>query len=193
MANNEIKLGIDPALMEILRKIENREPLMKNIAGIMLDEVHQNFEQQGNPAWRALSEKTITDRRSKGYWPGKILQRTGQLLKSVTAKSDNNFSQVGTNKNYAAIHQFGGDIYQAARSELFTRKRRKKKSRKTYEQYGAEFYYDVHKGAFSKGSSFGKGFEHKARTIKVPPRPFLVLSDSAFKEIEDEIRKYITQ
>jgi len=173
---SEIKVGIDPALMSLLKKVENREPLMRIIAGIMLDDVHENFEQQGRPPWRALSEKTINDRRAKGYWPGKILQRTGQLLKSITPKADNNSAQVGTNKNYAAIHQFGGEINQAARQNLYIQSRYSRGKKK---------------GKFKKGTEFGKGLEFKARTIKVPPRPFLVLSDSALKEIEDEIKKFI--
>ncbi len=172
----EIKVEIEPALFKVLNKIQNREPLMRNISGIMLDDVHENFEQEGRPAWRSLSEKTIKDRKSKGYWPGKILQRTGQLLKSITAKYDNNSAQVGTNKNYAAIHQFGGTINQAARQNLFIHSR---------------YIKGKKKGKFKKGTEFGKGSAIKAHTIKVPPRPFLVLSDSALKEIEDEVRNYI--
>lgn len=175
---SEIKVGIDPALMSLLKKVENRGPLMRIIAGIMLDDVHENFEQQGRPPWRALSEKTITDRRAKGYWPGKILQRTGQLLKSVTAKSDNDSSQVGTNKIYAALHQFGGDINQAARQNIYIQ---------------AKYLRGKKKGKFKKGTEFGRGSEFKSRTIKVPPRPFLVLSESALKEIENEVKKYISQ
>lgn len=172
----EIKVEIEPALFKVLNKIQNREPLLRNISGIMLDDVHENFEQEGRPAWRALSEKTIKDRQSKGYWPGKILQRTGQLLKSIISKYDNNSAQVGTNKNYAALHQFGGTINQAARQNLFIHSRYTKGNKK---------------GKFKKGTEFGQGSAIKAHTIKVPPRPFLVLSDSALKEIEDEVKKII--
>lgn len=172
----EIKVEIEPALLRALNKIKNRAPLMRNISGIMLDEVYENFEQEGRPAWRSLSEKTIKDRKSKGYWPGKILQRTGQLLKSITARYDNDSAQVGTNKNYAAIHQFGGTINQAARQNLFIHNRYKKGNKK---------------GKFKKGTEFGRGAEIKAHTIKVPARPFLVLSESALRDIVDEIRKHI--
>lgn len=47
------------------------------------------------------------------------------------------------------------------------------------------------KGKFKKRTEFGQESVFKAHTIKVPPRPFLVLSDQALDEIITEIRKEI--
>ncbi len=54
-------------------------------------------------------EKPVQERRvKKGYWPGKILQVRGELAASITSHYDQDSAVVGTNKVYAAIHQFGG-------------------------------------------------------------------------------------
>ena len=109
----EIKIDdkeIQQLLKKLISKTENLHPLMKNISGIMLDSVEENFEKEGRPdKWQGLKKTTIKQRTKKGYWPGRILQVRGELAASITNKSDENSAVVGTNKVYAAIHQFGGD------------------------------------------------------------------------------------
>lgn len=180
----EIKVDakIPDVIGELLSKVQNRKPLMMEISGIMLDEVRQNFEVQGRPRWTPLAPSTIKDRTRKGYWPGKILQRTGQLLRSITASADENTAQVGTNKVYAAVHQFGGLITQAPRSSIYVQQRYKKGKKK---------------GKFKKvpesQKQFGQGFTYKARNIRIPARPFLNLSDSAIDEIKEAIFRYLNE
>jgi len=109
----EIKIEdieLQRVLKKLISKTENLSPLMKNIAGIMLDSVEENFEKEGRPEkWASLAKPTIKLRTKKGYWPGRILQVRGELAASIINKSDENSAVVGTNKVYAAIHQFGGD------------------------------------------------------------------------------------
>jgi len=109
----EIKVDdkeIQQLLKKLISKTKNLRPLMKNIAGIMLDSVEENFEKEGRPEkWQELSEVTIKQRTKKKYYPGKILQMRAELATSITNKYDNNSARVGTNKEYAAIHQFGGN------------------------------------------------------------------------------------
>jgi len=109
----EIKVDdkeIQQVLRNLISKTENLRPLMKNIAGIMMDSVEENFEQEGRPdKWEKLSPVTKKQRSKKGYWPGRILQMQGNLAASITSKYDENSAVVGTNKVYAAIHQFGGE------------------------------------------------------------------------------------
>ncbi len=107
----EIKID-DDELNNLLNKLSskavNAAPLMKNIAGILEYSVEENFEHEGRPKWDKLSNTTIKQRSKKGRSPGKILQMQGELATSVTSSYDSNSSAVGTNKVYAAIHQFGG-------------------------------------------------------------------------------------
>lgn len=177
-----IKVNIDPVFNKLLMKLKNRAPVMKIISGIMLDEVHQNFVSGGRPVWRALAESTKKDRKSKGYSldPKFILQRTGQLLKSIHARYDNDSALVGTNKKYAGLHQFGGTINQGGRSSLYKQ---------------ARFSRGDKKGKFKKVSKsnreYGQGFTFKARTFTVPPRPFLTISDKGIKNIQQAIVDYL--
>lgn len=107
----EIKIDnkeVEKALLEIAQKTSNLRPLMKNIAGIMADSTEENFKVEGRPKWKDLSEKTKTARKKTGYYPGQILQVSGQLALSVTTQYDETSAVIGSNKIYAAIHQLGG-------------------------------------------------------------------------------------
>lgn len=109
------------ALTDLLQRLAQRtgdlSPLMGSIANDMLDEVEENFEQQGRPKWKPLAESTIERREKLGYWPGKILQMRGELAAAVQTFSSANEAGVSVAKTYAAIHQFGG---QAGRGKKTT-------------------------------------------------------------------------
>lgn len=47
-------------------------------------------------------------KKVKPTWPGKILQESGLMLGSIITYYGKDYAGVGTNKVYAAIHQFGG-------------------------------------------------------------------------------------
>ena len=108
----EIKIDnkeLNQVLGKLFEKTTDLRPLMKNIAGIMADAVEENFKQEGRPEWAKLKDSTIKLRTQKGYWSGKILQMRGELAASITSEYSENSAIVGTNKTYAAIHQFGGN------------------------------------------------------------------------------------
>lgn len=67
----------------------------------------------GNP-WTALKASTIRQRRGKSRH--KILRDTGRLQNSVSYQVDQESVTVGTDVEYAAIHQFGGNIRQKRRT-----------------------------------------------------------------------------
>ena len=100
---------VERALIETARKAEDLRPLMKNIAGIMADSTEENFKEEGRPdKWQELAEATIKHRKKTGHYPGRILQVEGQLATSVTTQYDNDSAVIGSNLDYAAIHQLGG-------------------------------------------------------------------------------------
>ncbi len=108
----EVKIDdkqLQQALKKLAAKTSDLRPLMQNIAGILEDSVEENFEKEGRPKWQKLAKSTIKQRRKKGYWPGRLLQMQGELASSITSNYDSNFTIVGTNIKYAAIHQFGGN------------------------------------------------------------------------------------
>lgn len=100
---------------------------------------------------------------------GQPLRDTGRLMASITYRTgkdgDSSFVDVGTNVRYAPIHQFGGTIKIAARSQHVYRQLLKT-------------------GAFKRGfvkksrSNFAQGVTIGAHEIVIPARPFLPLTDN---------------
>lgn len=95
-------------------------PLMREVAGIMLSEVEDNFAAQGRPRWLELKSVNLAragykrDKKGRQALPRnrkasyQILQDTGRLASSITQAFDSGTATVGTNLVYAAIHHFGG-------------------------------------------------------------------------------------
>ena len=114
MADEPIEIKIDnkavnEKLLELAKRGENLRPLMKNIAGIFASSTEENFKEEGRPdKWTDLAEITKEKRKKKNKWPGQILQVQGQLASSVNTQYDDNSAVIGSNKDYAAIHQLGG-------------------------------------------------------------------------------------
>lgn len=120
----EIKIDnkeLNQVLDKLFEKTTDLKPLMKSIAGTMADAVEENFKQEGRPEWTKLKDSTIKLRTQKGYWPGKILQMRGELAASITSQYNENSAIVGTNKVYAAIHQFGGKTGKNKKVEILAR------------------------------------------------------------------------
>jgi len=112
----EIKIesaGVIDALNEMLARGNDLTPAMQLIAAVMESATEGAFANEADPVTRAPWEKlssqtTIPFRIKSGYWPGQILQRTGQLAASIETDYGDNWAAIGTNKVYAAILFFGG-------------------------------------------------------------------------------------
>ena len=114
MSDKPIQIKIDNndierKLLELAQKSENLRPLMKNIAGIFASATEENFKNEGRPdKWTELSEATKKQRTKQKKWPGQILQVSGQLASSISTQYDDESAIIGSNLDYAAIHQLGG-------------------------------------------------------------------------------------
>lgn len=108
----EIKLDnkeVESRLLDLAKRSEKLRPLMKNIAGVFAYSTEENFKNEGRPdKWTELSESTIKQRTKNKQWPGMILQISGQLASSVNTYYDDDSAVIGSNLEYAAIHQLGG-------------------------------------------------------------------------------------
>ncbi len=100
--------AVTEKLLELAQKGENLRPLMKNIAGIFAYSTEENFKNEGRPKWQDLADSTKKQRQKKRKWPGQILQVEGQLASSINTYYDNDSAVIGSNLDYAAIHQLGG-------------------------------------------------------------------------------------
>ena len=142
----EIKLDnqeVQNRLLELASKCENLRPLMKNIAGIFAYSTEENFKNEGRPEkWLDLAESTKKQREKKRKWPGQILQVEGKLAASINTFYDDDSAIIGSNLDYAAIHQLGG---QAGRN----------------------------------------------KSVSIPARPYLKLTDNEYREIIQSAQKYL--
>lgn len=105
MLNFELKFDfekIEKSLQEKIQRTENLKPVMNSIGLDMLKEVQLNFRGEKTPegdSWQK-SKRALRD-------GGKTLRDKGILQKSIGARHNNTSAKVGTNLEYATIHQFG--------------------------------------------------------------------------------------
>ena len=108
----EIKIDnkeVESRLLDLAQRSENLRPLMKNIVSVFAYSTEENFKNEGRlDKWTELSESTIKQRTKNKQWSGMILQISGQLASSVNTYYDNDSAVIGSNLEYAAIHQLGG-------------------------------------------------------------------------------------
>ena len=118
----EIKIDnndVERKLLKLAQKGENLRPLMKNIAGIFASATEENFKNEGRPdKWTELSETTKKQRTKQKKWPGQILQVSGQLASSISTQYDDESAVIGSNLDYAAIHQLGGQAGKNKKVEI---------------------------------------------------------------------------
>lgn len=164
----------EKSLGKLINELENREPIMRELAAAMADAVEENFAREGRPEWMGW--------KSNAYWAkrrgGKILQKSGRLAKSITQYSTNDEAVVGTNVKYARIHQEGGEINIAARSQQAYYRQHKDGS------VGNQFVKKS-RSNFSKWHTIG---EYK---ITMPARPFLHLTEDDISGMETTIETYL--
>lgn len=161
------------------RRAQSAEPAFRRFGVDMLRSTDRNFVMQGRRdaavgVWAPLSPTTIA-RRRKGSGAGSplILQDTGRLRGSITFQASSRHLEVGTNVEYAGMHQQGG--------RWGTSKR-------------------VHRNAFVKAHT--RKTKHGAVKVKahrrvenfrIPARPFLWFHEKDLKRFLDRLDEYITQ
>lgn len=97
--------GLDKKIV----KTTNTQPLMLKIAEDMKTKVDMRFRLSKDPngnSWESLSESTISNRRKNSSKP---LVDTGALRASINSKATKDTAIVGTNKEYAAMQNFGAE------------------------------------------------------------------------------------
>jgi phage virion morphogenesis protein len=160
---------VQQMLRQLSERMRNLTPAMKDIGEIVRASIGKNFAATGRPEKWPESQRV----KKKG---GQTLSRTGRLRRSFTVKASRDRVSVGTNVIYAAIHQFGGTIRQGARSELFTRNR---------------YVRGEKKGQFKKGIKSGRGFTFRGSEAGMPARPFLMVQDEDWPEINNAVNRYL--
>lgn len=100
-------------LKRFAEKVKKPDKALAEIGEAGLSAIYDIFDAEKTSAgqWPALAESTKKQRKRAGKWPGKMLQRSGELLRSVNyrkiTESGNPQVRWGTNKKYARVHQYG--------------------------------------------------------------------------------------
>ncbi len=110
-SNNLEITNITRKLNQLDALLGDLSPVMQEIAAILENDVNEAFDNERDPTthakWVDLDAKTIKQRTRAGKWPGKMLQRTGELVSTLTSDYGAKFARVGVNKDYATTMQFG--------------------------------------------------------------------------------------
>lgn len=170
--------AVRKALNDLAGKVRDLSPVMRIIGEYMVRSTEERFGGQG-PApsgapWAPLAKSTLRKKKHS-----KILTESGALRGDIHYRLlGTRGVSIGTTGRvpYAAIHQFGGVIEQAARSEIFVRNR---------------YARGAKKGSFKKGTTAGRGFTFGARRIAIPARPFLGVSATDSNSIVGHINRYL--
>ncbi|MEK0162182.1 phage virion morphogenesis protein, partial [Pseudoalteromonas piscicida] len=99
------------ALEQIAQRFDDLSDPMNEVAAIMEGATEDAFAEERSPvtgeAWPALSENYL--KQNPKRVGGQMLQvSAGGLASSIAADSGAFWAQIGSNKPYAAIHNFGG-------------------------------------------------------------------------------------
>ncbi|HAT1684407.1 TPA: phage virion morphogenesis protein [Klebsiella oxytoca] len=116
MKQNMMQLSVkDGPLRQALKHLAaagtDMTPLMRAIAGTLATETALNFEEEGRPPWVPSLAAQARD--------GMTLSDTGHLRRSVTTDYDTHSAVIGTNVEYARLHQLGGTVERKNREVYF--------------------------------------------------------------------------
>lgn len=71
----------------IIARSTNLQPAMLRVGQYLMGATLRTFEAEGRPRkWQKLSPRTIADRKRLGFAAGPILERTGELKRSLTQR-----------------------------------------------------------------------------------------------------------
>ncbi len=171
-------------LLAILKnKIQDITPLNHEISEILITSVHENFLMGGrfdrggsfnggDKRWKDLSDVTKKAREKIKKWPGQLLRVSGRLFNSIVTKVAKDSAEVGTNVEYARMHQYG------AKKGSFGHKTVTVKSH-TKTMHGKKVTVKSHQ----KRQLLPWG--------DIPARPFLVVQEEDLSQIGDMIMNRI--
>ena len=169
---------LDRALTRLAASINDMTPIMRAIGGELEAATERSFDDEGarigarwKPSRRALEQK------------GQTLRDTGRLIDSISAGGAGHVSEVtpqsvfvGTNVEYAAIHQFGGEIKQAAQSRKQAFRIDKRTKQKRFAKRGTGTDQWTSRGAY---------------TITITPRPYFGLNAQDEQDIAEKIAELL--
>ena len=113
---------INEKLNELAKRAKNLKPALREIGHIMQHYVSENFETEGRQSgekWADWKDSYKDYRKKINKGNGQILQLFGELKESIDYKTSNDEVILGTDKDYARIHNEGGFVRKRGGKGLF--------------------------------------------------------------------------
>lgn len=173
-------------LGQLVAASRDLRPALSDMGAALVASTQARFRAQQAPsgaAWAPLAPSTVRGRRKgKGAGSAQALLDTGRLRNSITRRVlDRTALLVGTNVEYAAVHQFGHTFQRAARSQYAYFRQDKRTG-----EVGRRF---VKKSR----SNFKQGVTIGAHAQTIPARPFLGLSASDETTVLGILTRHLAQ
>lgn len=111
--------GVEAGFTRLIGAMGNTTPVMSAIGTGLVSSTHRRFVSQTSPegaAWAALHPDYRAIKRNR-----RILTERGRLRDSINSQAGQDWTRVGTNVIYAAVHQFGATITPKSASHLIFR------------------------------------------------------------------------
>ena len=188
-------------IKQLNKEFNNLNPLLLKVCGMILSSIDDNFAaggrwdgkgtditSGGTHKWVPLASSTIKSYKRKGWNNlNATLNRSGSGLRSsVTAKVTNGSSiAVGSNKEYAAIHQFGGNIDYPVRESSAKWRATKNKN--------GNYQYRFAKSSAKSRSIIERKFKVGGHSVSIPARPFVTLTEKDMRDIVEFLAQFIVQ
>ena len=103
--------SIAKALNALLKQSGDLTPALADVGEYLLESTQQRFISQQAPdgtPWEVLSNTTLEQKVKQGERTDRILTESGTLASSIHYQLSRNRLELGSNAEYAAMHQFGG-------------------------------------------------------------------------------------
>lgn len=157
----------------------NPEPLLRDMGEYLMIAHDARFASQSAPdgtPWQALSPSYLRRKRKN---QDKILRLDGYLANTLRYQVNGGELLFGSNRSYAAIHQFGGEIQVAARSQQAYFRQDDKTG-----EVGNRF-------VAKRKSNFAQWVTMGPYSIRIPARPFLGTSAADDAELLTIAQNYL--
>lgn len=153
-------------------RMTNLRPVMRLIGEIVVESVQSNFDEHRSPEgtpWKPLSAGYLKWKvGKKGRNPGDILMLNRVLRNSIRQRPENTGVLVGTDTEYAAIHQFGGFIRGGLGGSRGT-------------------------GTRKAGQTTSRKAGSRRTIIPMPARPFLGVRAADWPKIREVVEHFLTK
>lgn len=180
---------LDKALVGLKQRLMRYRPVMDRVGRYLRRQTRLNFERGGRPERWKESHRAAREH-------GKTLTDTGRLAMSITHVAGEDFVIVGTNIDYAAIHQFGGVIRPKKAKALTVPISDIAKGRRASEFQDLFVLKREGKPPLLVRRKGKEGIEPMyvlMKKVTIPPRPFLVWLPEFDKELLARLSEWIVE